>query len=194
VALGRVWLEAWQARRDPVALQKAIEALERAAGTEDSSEALTLLGRALLLADQPERGAAALTDAVSKKPTDPVAFAYLADATERTGHLSAALGALLDYQALEGDPKDPRRRAQFFYRIADLSLRTGTPLQAVDWFERATAADAGVADAVFLVRFAEAQSQAGNVTGARENLRKALALDPGNRAARVLFRRLAQIK
>jgi tetratricopeptide (TPR) repeat protein len=194
VALGRVWLEAWQARRDPVALQKAIEALERAAGTEDSSEALTLLGRALLLADQPERAAAALTDAVSKKPTDPVAFAYLADAAERTGHLSAALGALLDYQALEGDPKDPRRRAQFFYRIADLSLRTGSPPQAVEWFERATAADAGVTDAVFLVRFAEAQSQAGDVAGARENLQRALALDPGNRAARVLLRRLPQNK
>ncbi len=50
VALGRVWLEAAQAHGDRVALSKALEALEGAVGSDDSSEALTLFGRALLLA------------------------------------------------------------------------------------------------------------------------------------------------
>jgi tetratricopeptide (TPR) repeat protein len=194
VALGRVWLEVSQARRDPVALQKAIEALERAAGTEQSSEALTLLGKALLLADQPDRAVATLTEAIGRKPTDPLAFAYLADAAERTGNPGAALGALLDYEALEGDPKEPRRRAQFFSRIADLSLRTGNAADAVEWFERAMAADADTVSAGILVRFAEAQSQTGNVAAARASVTRALALEPGNRGARVLLRRLPQNK
>jgi tetratricopeptide (TPR) repeat protein len=194
VALGRVWLEASQVRRDPIALQKGIEALERAAGAEGSSEALTLLGKALLLSDQPERAVATLTEATAKRPTDPLAFAYLADAAERTGQFRAARHALLDYEALEGDPKEGRRKAQFFHRIADLSVRTGDAFDAVDWFERALAADPEIADAGFLVRYAEAQSQTGNVAAARENLTKALALDPSNRGARVLLRRLAQIK
>jgi tetratricopeptide (TPR) repeat protein len=194
VALGRVWLEASQVRRDPVALQKAIEALERAAGSDDTGEALTLLGKAQLLSDKPERAAATLTDAINKRPTDPLAFAYLADAAERSGNFSAALNALLDYEALEGDPKEPGRRAQFFSRIAHLSLRTGNAAEAVEWFERAMAADADIVDSGILVRFAEAQSQTGNVVAARDSAAKALALDPGNRGARALLRRLPQNK
>ena len=37
-------------RHDRVHLSKALEALENAAGADDSSEALTLFGRALLMA------------------------------------------------------------------------------------------------------------------------------------------------
>ncbi len=48
-ALGRVWLDIAQARNDRVALNKALEALERAgSGSAATSEALTLYGRALL--------------------------------------------------------------------------------------------------------------------------------------------------
>lgn len=190
VALGRVWLEASQVRRDPVALQKAVEALERAANGEGSSEVLMLLGKALLLSNQTERAAATLAEATTKKPVDPLAFAYLADAAERTGNLTAALAALLDYEALEGDPKDPRRRAQFFRRIADLSLRTADAPEAIRWFERASGTDPAVIDADFLVRLAEAQAQTGDTAGARENATKALGMDPANRAARALLRRL----
>ena len=48
-ALGRVWLDIAQARDDGVALNKALEALERAGSTSAAtSETLTLYGRALL--------------------------------------------------------------------------------------------------------------------------------------------------
>ena len=190
VALGRVWLEVSQVRRDPVALQKAVEALERAATAEGSSEALTLLGKALLLSDQTERAADTLAEATTKKPVDSLAFAYLADAAERIGNYPAARAALLDYQALEGDPKDLRRRAQFFRRIADLSLRTGDASEALSWFERSSGADPGVVDADFLVRLGDAQAQVGNAAAARESATKAITLDPANRAARALLRRL----
>jgi Tfp pilus assembly protein PilF len=60
----------------------------------------------------------------------------------------------------------------------------------VIWYERSIAADADVVDAEFLVRFAEAQSQTGNVAAARDSLLKALAIDPLHRGARTVLRRL----
>lgn len=194
VALGRVWLEASQVRRDPVALQKAVEALERAVGADASSEALSLLGKALLLSEHVERALDTLTEATMKRPVDPLAFAYLAEAAERAGNFAVARGALLDYQALEGDPRDPRRRAQFFYHIADVSFRSGQAAEAVSWFERSVAADSGVVDADFLVRVAEAQWQSGNPVAARESATKALALDPAHRTARALLRKLTKAR
>jgi tetratricopeptide (TPR) repeat protein len=190
VALGRVWLEVAQVRHDGVALQKAVEALERAAGTEASSEALTLLGRALLLSDRTDRAVSTLAEATTKRPVQPVAFAYLGDAAEKAGHFPVALAALLDYEALEGAPKDSRRRAQFFRRIADLSLRTGDAVQARERFERSREADSAIVDADWLVNFGEAQWQSGDAAAARESASKALALEPGNRSARALLRRL----
>ena len=190
VALGRVWLDAWQARGDDVALQKALEALERAAASDGSSEALMLLGRALLLSNQPERAASALIDATAKKPLDPLAFYYLADAAERIGNVPVARNALLDYHALEGAPADLRRRARLFERIATLSAGMNDPAAAVTWFGRAAATDPASVDAAFLVRFADAQWKTGDAAGAREGLTKALGLEPDHRAARSLLRRL----
>ncbi len=189
VALGRVWLEAAQARGDAVALQKALEALERAAAGEGSSEALMLLGRALLLADENERAASVLVDATTKKPLDPSAFYYLADAAERIGNVPVARGALLDYYALN-DPEDDRRRARLYERIANLSARMSEPAAAVAWFQRAIDADAQLVDAAFLVRFAEAQWRAGNPAGARDTIAKALEKEPQHRGARALLRRM----
>lgn len=189
VALGKVWLDAGQARRDPVALRKAVESLERGAASEASSEALTLLGKALLMSAEPELAESALLDATTARPTDPLAFFYLAEAAERSGNVPVARDALLDYHALEGDPADPRRRAILFQRIADLSLRIGEPAVAVTWFQRA-AADPTGADAGLLVRLADAQSRAGDQTGARETATKALDKEPTNRAARALLWRL----
>ena len=83
VALGRVWLEAAQLHGDRIALAKALEALEGAVGTDDSSEALTLFGRALLLASDQELAERMLQDATTREPVDPTAFFYLADAAER---------------------------------------------------------------------------------------------------------------
>ena len=151
-----------------------------------------LLGKALLLSDENDRAVAALAEATTKKPVDPLAFAYLADASERAGNFPVARAALLDYEALEGDPKEPRRRAQFFRRIGDLSLRTGHAAEAVTWLERSMNTDAAVVDGDLLVRLAQAQWQVGNPIGARETAAKALALEPANRAARSLLRRLPQ--
>ena len=190
VALGRVWLDAAQTRGDPVALQKAVQALERGAAAERSSEAQTLLGRALLASGQTDRAAAVLLDATETRPIDPLAFAYLADAAERSGNLAVARGALLDYHALEGDPADPRRRARLFERIGDLSLRLDDAGTAVHWLQRAAAASAGEEDAAFLVRLADAQWRAGDPAAARETVTKALDKDPAHRPARALLRRV----
>lgn len=190
VALGRVWLDVSQARGDAVALRKALEALERGAAAEGSSEALMLLGKALLSAEQPERAATVLLEATSKIPLDPLAFSYLADAAERIGNVPVARGALLDYHALEGDPHDVRRRVRLFQRIGDLSVRMGEPATAVTWFQRAATADPAGAEAGLLVRLADAQSRAGDQLAARETVAKALDKEPTNRAALALLRRI----
>ena len=109
VALGRVWLEIAQARSDRSRSSKAIGALEGAVGSEDSSEALTLFGRALLMASDAETAERMLMDATARKPVEPAAFAYLADAAERLSHFSVARQALIDYEALRGEAEPPRR-------------------------------------------------------------------------------------
>jgi tetratricopeptide (TPR) repeat protein len=188
VALGRVWLEAAQARNNRVALSSALEALEEAVGTDDSSEALTLFGRALLLASDHDLAERMLQQATEKLPMDPLAFYYLAEAAERLDHFDVARRALLDYRALEGDAGDARRRAAIATRIADLSLAVNDATAALTWYQRAT--DAVPPDAALLVRVAEAQFRAGNRDAARATLTKALERDPGNAAGRALQRRL----
>src|SRR5579872_3454964 len=77
VALGRVWLEIAQARNDRVALSKALGALGGAVGSDDSSDALTLFGRALLMTPDVETAERILQEATTKSPVDPLAFYYL---------------------------------------------------------------------------------------------------------------------
>lgn len=190
VALGRVWLEVAETRRDPVALRKAVEALERGAASEGSSEALTLFGKALLMSSDVERAESALLEATSKRPVDPRAFSYLAEAAERTGNVQIAREALLDYRALEGDPPDSRDQTALFQRIADLSARLGEHAVAVRWFQRAVSVASGDADAALLVRLADAQWRSGDPASARETVARALDKEPANRAARALLRRL----
>ena len=187
VALGRVWLEAAQTRDDPVLLQKAIEALERGASIDASSEALMLLGKALMLNGRLQRAETVLVEATTKKPVEPMAFSYLADAAEQIGNPAIARDALLAFNALEGDPSDVRRRGQLLQRVADLSVQAGDLRMAVDWFERAAAADPARVDAAFLVRLADAQWRSGDLAGARGSATRALEREPENRAARALL-------
>jgi tetratricopeptide (TPR) repeat protein len=187
VALGRVWLEAAEARGDPVLLQKALEALERGAAVDASSEALMLLGKALMINGRLQRAAAVLVEATAKKPAEPMAFSYLADVAERIGNPAVARDALLGFNALEGEPTDARRRGQLFQRIADLSVLAGDVRTAVGWFERAAAADPSRVDAAFLVRLADARFRLGDVAGARSNAASALEREPDNYAARTLL-------
>jgi tetratricopeptide (TPR) repeat protein len=188
VALGRVWLEKAQPRGDRVDLSKALGALQDAVGSDDSSEALTLFGRALLLSKSVDLAETVLQQATEKMPVDPQAYYYLADAAERRGHSDVALGALLDFRALEGDDPDNRRRAAMFGRLGDLSVQQRKPGDGVAWYQRAI--EANGADAPLLVRLAEAQLLAGFPATAIATLQKALDKDPFNRAALALARRM----
>jgi tetratricopeptide (TPR) repeat protein len=188
VALGRVWLDIAQTRDDRVALASALEALESAVSAVESSEALTLLGRALLVASKEDLAQTALQRASETLPVDPLSFFYLADVAERRGHDAIAREALLDYHALEVQRADPRRHARLLAHIADLSLRLNDAETAVTWYQRA--AGASTLDAASLVRFADAQSRTGRMNAARLTLEKALAIDPALPEALQLRRRL----
>ena len=112
-ALGRVWLEKAQPpdrMPDRMDVQKAVGALQTAVRTDDSSESLTLLGRAFLLSNEPVRAERVLQQASARLPVDPAAFYYLAAAAERAGHHTVARRALGDYRALQGDAGAPRAR------------------------------------------------------------------------------------
>ena len=150
VALGRVWLEIAQARNDRVALSKALGALEGAVGSDDSSEALTLFGHALLLTKDAESAERMLQDATEREPVDPLAFYYLADAAERLGHYDTARQALLSYITLRGDDADPHRAAAESVRLADLSWRAHDTAAAAKYIDRALQADPGNARALAL--------------------------------------------
>jgi len=188
VALGRVWLEIAQARGDRVALSKALGALEAAVGSDNSSEALTLFGRALLLTPDPETAEHILEEATEKRPADRLAFYYLADAAERLGHWGIARRALLDYAALRGDESDSRKRAAEAARLGDLSLHMNQAAVAATYFLRA--ADDSPSDAALLARAADAQYRAGDVNRARVTITNALAKDPANETALTIARRL----
>ena len=188
VALGRVWLGVAQVRGDRVSLGKALEALEQAAGTEESSEALTLFGRALLMASDEPLAERILQQATEKRPADRLSFYYLAEAAERRGHADVARRALLDYRALDGEDPGSRRRRLLHQRIGDLSMRLHEPATAVVWYRRAL--DPSTPDSALAVRLAEAQWRAGDPAAARETLRPLLAREPDHREARALMRRV----
>lgn len=187
VALGRVWLEKAQPP-DRLDVIKAIGALQAAVGTDDSSEALMLFGRALLLSDEAPLAERVLQQATGKLPADPLAFYYLASAAEICGHLDIARRALVDYRALEGDEGDPRRRAAQVLRIAELSTKLGDAAGAAAWYQRRI--EAGGANMPVLLRLTEAQITSGALDAARATLVRAFELDPDSRQARALERRL----
>lgn len=100
-ALGRVWLLTSETNNDPVALRKAIDVLQPAATRSDAtSEALTLLGRALFLSGHAAAAERALQQATTRLPVEPDAFRYLADAASRLGHAGIARAARAKQDAL----------------------------------------------------------------------------------------------
>jgi tetratricopeptide (TPR) repeat protein len=185
VALGRVWLELASTRSD--ALSKALSALEGAVGTDDSSEALMLFGRALLMTQDTDSAERKLLDATRKEPADPLAFYYLAEAAERLQHWDVARQALLDYQAVHGAEDDARRRVAQSLRLGDLSLKLNDPSSAVRYFQLVAADtedDPGV-----LARLADAQWRAGESDAARATVDRALQKEPHNPQLLALRRR-----
>jgi tetratricopeptide (TPR) repeat protein len=188
VALGRTWLELAQARGDGVALRKAVTALQEAVGNDDSSEALTLFGRALLLTNDAEAAERMLQDATEKKPVDAVAFAYLADAAERLNHYAVARQALLDYDALRGDEPDERKHVAHTTRLGDLSAKLDDMPSAAAYFLRA----AQGTDPALLARAADAQLRAGSIDAAWDTAAKSLDKDPANELALSVQKRIAR--
>ncbi len=177
VALGGIWLDAAE-RGDRVALGKALEALQGSVsgGAAASSEALTLLGRALLLADDAELAERVLERATGRFPVDPAAFVYLSESAERLGHYPTGRDTLIDYDALVGDTDEVSNRIARAIRIADLSLAADEPLVAVHWLQRAD--EVSPNDVVVLARLADAEYRAGDVDGARATLSRALDAHP----------------
>jgi tetratricopeptide (TPR) repeat protein len=184
-ALGRVWLEIAEARDDLAALNKALEALERAGSANDAtSETLTLYGRALLQSGQVDLAERTLKQATERYPVEPTGFVFYATVAEHQNHWEPARQAWLAYGALVGDDKDLRPRAE---RIAALSLHLNDPATAVEWLQRASAAGD---DAPLAGLLAEAQLKAGDRRAAEATIARGLGMDPDDAALLALSRRL----
>ncbi|MBY0494124.1 MAG: tetratricopeptide repeat protein [Cyanobacteria bacterium] len=185
-ALGHVWLTEAGRRGDRVALNKAIEALQHAAGRSDtSSDTYAELGRAWMLAGDRQASERALRQAVAKLPVPPDAYLQLADVTARDGRIQDARDALLKYATLIGDEKP---LATVATRIADYSMRLGEPVLAVRWFDRAID-EAGPSPALS-VKLADAAFRAGDVARAHQVIDEALAAEPENGPLQQMKRRI----
>ena len=100
-ALGRIWLTSAEGQKDPVALGKAIEALQPAAAQADAvSETRALYGRALALSGNMVAAERMLLRAVAMVPVDPSAYRYLAEVAGRLGHATIAKDAAAKYALL----------------------------------------------------------------------------------------------
>jgi tetratricopeptide (TPR) repeat protein len=100
-ALGRIWLTSAESQKDPIALGKALEALQPAAAhTDANSETRALLGRALALSGNMVAAERMLLRAVAASPVDPSAYRYLAEVARRLGHTVVARDAAAKYAAL----------------------------------------------------------------------------------------------
>lgn len=100
-ALGRIWLTSAEGQNNPVALEKAIEALQPAAAQADAvSETRTLYGRALALTGNMIAAERMLLQAVAMAPVDPSAYRYLAEVARRLGHSALARDAAAKYSVL----------------------------------------------------------------------------------------------
>lgn len=100
-ALGRIWLTTAEAQDDPIALGKALEALQPAAAQADAaSETRALYGRALALSGNMVAAERMLLQAVAMTPVDPSAYRYLAQIARRLGHGEIARDAADKYAVL----------------------------------------------------------------------------------------------
>jgi tetratricopeptide (TPR) repeat protein len=102
-ALGRVWLETAVADDDPIALRKAIAALQPLARRPDAtSEVLALLGKAMLMTGNVADAERTLQQAITRQPVAAIAYRHLAEAARRLGHPDAARDADTRYALLLG--------------------------------------------------------------------------------------------
>ncbi len=186
VALGRVWLDTARAADDRVALSKSLEALQSIPRATASSEALTLLARALLLAGEFDDAVAALELATTRFPVDASAFVELADLVEHGGDRRRARELLATHDRLASFDA-PLVRLDRLHRIADLSLAIGEPADAARQLEAAR----GLVEptAALLAKLADAHRRAGDRDAARAVVADALERYPQDRWLQTLGRR-----
>jgi tetratricopeptide (TPR) repeat protein len=185
VALGRTWLAVATEHGDREALDRAVAALQSAVKpAAPTSEALSLLGRALLLADRTTEAEQVLLQATATFPVDPAAFLYLADAAATGGERQLARDALISHVALVGERVDATRRGALAIRIGDLSARIDEPETAVIWYRRGIGQVGS--DVALIARIAEAEWKSGNDDRARDLIGRALAIEPDDSTALAL--------
>jgi tetratricopeptide (TPR) repeat protein len=179
LALGRVHLAQAERGLDPVSLDQARTALEKAlGGTARRSEGLALFGRVLHLSGDLPGAETLLRDAVATTPVAPEAFAYLADAAEQLGHALDARDALVNLDAVQGDTASAEVRAARARRIGALSLAGNDARGALPYLMQAHAG--GHTDSATLGLIARARWLTGDTAGAQQTLRQALTLDPSD--------------
>jgi Flp pilus assembly protein TadD len=140
-AIGRVWLDASRVRDDAGGLNKARDALQRAASNRSAtSDILTLYGKTLLAEGDVAGAERSLQEASTRYPIDPEGLLLYATAAERQNHLLAAREALIGYGALVASESDYVSRVG---RIAALSLRLHEPDVAAAWLRRAQSTNPG---------------------------------------------------
>ena len=185
-ALGRVWLDIARTTDDRIALSKSLGALQSIPMATASSEALTLLGRALLLAGDLESAVAALELATARFPLDPSVFVELADLAEQEGDNGRARQLLIAHDAVTANAPIPQRVARLT-RIAELSLGLGDPGDAVLRLEQARAL--GEPSARLLIRLADAEWRTGDRAAARSVVADGLVQHPTDRTLLALQQR-----
>jgi tetratricopeptide (TPR) repeat protein len=179
LAVSRVFLTRAERTLDRPSAMRALAVLSSApADGLATSERVALLGRAQYLAGDWSRAERTLTEAVRTAPVDLEAFGFLADAAERLGHDADARDALANLDALQGDTASASARASRARRMGTISLRLGDAASAARSFVQAT--DLGAVDASTLALLAQAQWQAGDRTGARAALTRAVTADARN--------------
>jgi tetratricopeptide (TPR) repeat protein len=186
-ALGRVWLDVAETNPDRTdALSSALEALERGASSlTATSETKTLYGRALRLSGQLDAAEQLFAQATERYPVDPSAFRDLGDVAERLGHTEKARAALIQYMSLVPDDSAAAQQAT---RIGALSLKLDDPEGALPWLQRALTSRPDDSETLSLI--ADAQYRTGDIVGARASTSRVLMLQPDNRRAQALNRRL----
>ena len=186
LALGRVWLESAEPRRDRVGLRKALEALEPLThGPMTSGDALALYGRTLVVAGDLARGEAALKQAADMLPVSLDTLVWLADAADRLGHATLVRSSLERWAALA--PESHPNLPAVYERIGDLAVNAGDQKAAVRAWRLAAGPSPSVA---LLVRLATAEAATGETVAARATVERGLAKDPRQPALLALQRRL----
>jgi tetratricopeptide (TPR) repeat protein len=185
-ALGRIWLESAETRHDRGYLNKALEALDRAARAADApSETFTLRGRAQLLAGDASGAQQSFEQALRRTPVDPAAYRQTALLAERRGDLASARDSLLRYLALTTNDRDLRELPE---QIGHLCLRLDDRAEAVRWLKQAS--EIGDDDATTIARVAELQLRAGDGASAASTVERGLRKTPGSAPLLALQRRL----